>query len=124
MGCPPTPEEQSRMYQERAEAIKRANETGGVHCDPSAASTRAERGVIGPNEKKLITKRIAAVMIPEGGCVFDGFEALTDPVKLGRIAKESTKWISVMLEAIKNAPDNPYGNDNEVIAASILEKMQ
>jgi hypothetical protein len=112
------------MDREREATIKRAMETGGVHCNPSAAPTRAERGVIGPNEKKLITKRIAAVMIPEGGSVLDGFNALTNPARMGQIAKESTKWISVMLEAIKSAPDNPHGNDNEVIAASILKQME
>ena len=61
MGCPPSHEEQSRMDRAREAHIKRAKETGEIHCDPSAAPTRAERGVIGPNEKKLITKRMAAV---------------------------------------------------------------
>jgi hypothetical protein len=115
----PTPEEL-----EEAARIKRAEETGGIHCNPSAAPTREERGVIGPNQKKLIMKRIAAVMIPEGGGVMDGILALTNPDKLSRITKESTEWISQMLEAVKAAPDNPYGNDNEVIAAAILKQME
>jgi len=42
MGCPPTREEQSQMDREAEARIKRADETGGVHCDPSAAPTRAE----------------------------------------------------------------------------------
>ena len=51
-----------------------------------------------------------------------GFNALTSG-NLGEIAKEATEWVTVCLEAVRAAPDNPYGDDNEVIAAAILKEM-
>lgn len=56
MGCPPSHEEQSRMYRETEARIKRAMETGGIHCDPSAAPTRDERmGRIALNYQKFVS---------------------------------------------------------------------
>lgn len=78
---------------------------------------------MGPNEKRLVTKRMAAIMIPPGAGPLEGFNALSNPIRLGEIAKEATEWVSAALWAVKLAPNNPYGNDNEVIAAAILEKM-
>ena len=77
---------------------------------------------MGPNEKKLVTKRMVMIMIPDGGSALDGFNALTGP-NLGDIVRESAAWVSNALEVVKMAPDNPY-TTNEEIAAAILEKMQ
>lgn len=75
---------------------------------------------MGPNEKKLIAKRAAKIMIPDGGDVLDGFDALTGG-DLARITKEACEWVSEAIEAVKAAPDNPYGDDNEAIAEAVLE---
>ena len=77
---------------------------------------------MGPNEKKLITRRMTMVMIPIGGNALDGFNALTGP-NLGKIAKEACEWVTVALDAVKAAPDNPY-TTNEKIAGAILKEMK
>lgn len=76
---------------------------------------------MGPNEKKLITKRMAIAMIPEDGNALDGFKALIGP-DLGKIAKEATEWVKSAIAVVKTAPDNPY-DTNEEIAGAILEQL-
>jgi hypothetical protein len=34
------------------------------------------------------------------------------------------KWVDKVVDAIKTAPGSPYGQDNETIAAAILEKIR
>jgi hypothetical protein len=77
---------------------------------------------MGPNEKKLVIRRISMLMIQDGGDFSDGLRALCD--NPSQYVKPATEWVSEALEAVKAAPDNPYGDDNEVIAAAILEKMK
>ena len=75
---------------------------------------------MGPNEKKLITRKMALIMIPPGGCPLDGFNALTG--NLSEIAKEAMEWVKSAIAVVKTAPDNPYAT-NEEIAGAILEKL-
>jgi hypothetical protein len=79
---------------------------------------------MGPNEKKLITMKMSKIMIPDGGGVLDGFNALTNPTRLGEIAKEATEWVKQAMEVVKSASDNPYGDDNEAIAAEVLRRIE
>jgi hypothetical protein len=64
---------------------------------------------------------MAFIMIPDGAGLLEGFEALAGP-NLGKIVREANEWVSEAIEAVKVAPDNTYGN-NEEIAAAILKGM-
>jgi hypothetical protein len=76
----------------------------------------------GPNVKRLITHKMSLIMVPAGSK--DGLAAalnsLTRPGGIGDAAKEATAWVEQAIAAVKAAPDNPYGDDDEAIAGEIL----
>ena len=78
----------------------------------------------GPNVKRLIIRTMSTLMIPSGGGVVDGLRALSSSESVGKYAKEATKWVEDALMAVKTAPDNSYGNDDEAIAAEILRQIE
>ena len=78
---------------------------------------------LGPNMKKLLIRKVAVDAIPSGGGFADGVELFTTPGKLVRLSREALVWIDLAIEAIKSAPDNPYGEDEETIAGVILAKL-
>jgi hypothetical protein len=78
----------------------------------------------GPNVTKLITKFIAREAIPVGGGLADGIEFFTNPEHRKQILIRSELGAMAAIEAIKLASNNPYGDDNEVIAGIILEKIE
>ena len=78
---------------------------------------------MGPNVKKLIVRRMSSQMIPRGGDVLDGFNALMSG-DLPALARKAATWVEEAIAVVKTAPDNPYGDDDEAIALAILEKLQ
>ena len=82
----------------------------------------------GPNVKKLISQRIASLAIPAntpaGGGLAAGIAAITTPGRLVDLARQATKEIEDAIAAVKAAPDNPYGTDDEAIAAEILRQVE
>jgi hypothetical protein len=77
---------------------------------------------MGPNVKKLIAHKMALDAIPPGGGVADGASFLLSG-KLGESAKAAAEWVKQAIAVIKAAPDNPYGDDDEAIAAEILRRV-
>jgi malate synthase len=81
----------------------------------------------GPNVRRLIVTRMAALIVPAGSGE-DSFsvaiEALRKKDNLLRICREATAWVGEALAAVKSAPDNPHGNNDEAIAAVILQKIE
>lgn len=80
----------------------------------------------GPFVKRLIAARMAVLMIPPGtpNPFATGIQALIDPSRLVAAGKEATEWVQHALALVKAAPDNPYGGDDEVIAAALLHRMK
>ena len=78
---------------------------------------------MGPNVKKLIVRKMAADMTAPGSGMPEVIKALTDG-KLGERARKATRWVEAALAAVKSARDNPYGNDDESIAAEILRRIE
>jgi hypothetical protein len=80
---------------------------------------------IGPNVKKLIAQKMALLMIPEGTTepLKAGATAILTPGSMGQHARVVTTWVREALAAIKAAPDNPYGDDDEAIARELLRKI-
>lgn len=77
-----------------------------------------------PNVRKLICHRVAQLMIPAGGGLADGVSAILQPGKLTRAAREATDFVNESIRAVKAAPDNPWGDDDEAIAGEILRRLQ
>lgn len=42
---------------------------------------------------------------------------------LGDIARVATEWVEAEIGAVKSAPNNPYGEDDEAIAGEILRRL-
>jgi hypothetical protein len=40
------------------------------------------------------------------------------------VAREAEAWVEQALAAVKAAPGNPYGNDDEAIAGEILSQIE
>lgn len=80
--------------------------------------------VIGPNVRKLICHRMSSIIVPPNGGPKDVFEAITTPNRLTQVARESTEWVEQAFAAVKSAPNNPFGNDDEAIAGEILRRIE
>ena len=74
---------------------------------------------IGPNVKKLIAAKMAADAIPKGGNFQSGVEYLMSP-DLATKAQAAAEWVRDAIQAVKSAPDNPFGDDDEAIAGEML----
>ena len=80
-----------------------------------------ENKIIGPNVRRLMILVMARQAIPPGGGIAEGVEAI---LHLDRHARAALEWIEDALYAIKSAPDNPYGEDDEVIVADLLRQIE
>lgn len=82
----------------------------------------------GPNVKKLIIRKMSLLMVPASTPKGKGMEmavnALRKPGNIGATAREATAWVEAALEAVRSAPDNPYGDDDEAIAGEILRQIE
>lgn len=80
--------------------------------------------LIGPNAKRLLAHFIAREAVPSGGGLGDGLNFLTDPERRRKGIEKAMSNLDAALTAVKSAPDNPYGNDDEAIAAAILMRVE
>ena len=74
---------------------------------------------LGPNVKKLIAAKMAADAIPKGCGLQSGLEYLMAP-GLPQRAQAAAEWVRDAIQAVKSAPDNPFGDDDEMIAGEML----
>ena len=76
---------------------------------------------MGPNEKRMVTCRMAQIMIPPDGSPADGIKALQgDLVTVGRLA---SAWVKEAINVVRVSPDCPWKTDEE-IAGAILERIK
>jgi hypothetical protein len=78
----------------------------------------------GPNVRKLIVRRMSFLAVPNGGGLPDAIALLLDPSRLGRVAREAAAWVEESLALVKATSGNPYGDDDEAIAAEILRQIE
>lgn len=76
-----------------------------------------------PNVNKLIARKMAIDAIPAGGGLGDGLRFLASAESIMDGHKKAKEWVEQAIAAVKGAPDNPYGDDDEVIAAEILRRI-
>lgn len=83
-----------------------------------------EKRPLGPNMRALLARVVARQAIPQGGGFIDGINFIKDQPRFKRVHRESLAWIDEAIKAIRVAPDNIYGDDEETIAGSILEQLK
>jgi hypothetical protein len=78
----------------------------------------------GPNVTKLITQFIAREAVPPGGGLVSGLKFFQDKEYRKQVLVKAEADALIAIKAIQNAPDNSYGDDPEVIAGALLEKIE
>jgi lysozyme family protein len=61
--------------------------------------------------------------IPDGGGLQDGIAFLLNQDAMNEGYRRASKWVQEAIDAVKSAPDNPYGDNDEAIAEAILAKL-
>jgi hypothetical protein len=80
---------------------------------------------LGPNVKRLVIRRASLILVPEG-CqpIAAAASAVLNGPGLLEAFAAARLWVTKAIAAVKSAPDNPYGDDDEAIAGAILAKMR
>lgn len=78
---------------------------------------------LGPNMQSLLCRKAALDAIPSGGGIAAGMETITASGKLAQLYRDALEWCDQAVAVMKSAPDNPYGDDEEVIAGAILAEL-
>lgn len=79
---------------------------------------------LGPNVKKMMIRWASTLMVPAGGGIADALGHLTNPELLKQRMREALDKTMTAIDAVKAAPDNPYGDDDEKIAGEILRQLE
>lgn len=78
----------------------------------------------GPNVRRLIAHKVALDAVPKGGGMGDAIKFISTPGAIGDGLREAARWASAAIAAVKAAPGNPYGDDDEAIAGEILRQVE
>lgn len=78
----------------------------------------------GPNMMKLIGEFVSVCAVPSGGGLEDALKFFTDPVCRKRCLQEAEKMAVQAVNLVISAPDNPHGDDVEVIAGVIEQELK
>lgn len=73
---------------------------------------------------KLIFHKVTRDAIPPGGGIAAGTTFLSDVAGMKASFRAAFAWADDAIAAVKAAPDNPYGDDDEAIAAAILDRLE
>jgi len=79
---------------------------------------------MGKNVKRLLVLKVSRDAIPTGGGFAAGIEFLLNKERMIDVNRKAIAWIEEALAAVKATPDNPYGDDDELIAQAILNKLE
>ena len=79
---------------------------------------------LGPNMQRLLALFTSRVAVPNGGGFADAIAVLTNPERFREVNRKGLELADQAVAAMRAAPDNPYGNDEEAIAAGILAEVE
>jgi hypothetical protein len=79
---------------------------------------------IGPNLKKLMVHFMAVDAIPAGGGLQAAVDLIMSPNGLRDSAMRSLAQALAAVDAMRAAPDNPYGDDEEIIAGEFVKQIE
>lgn len=78
----------------------------------------------GPYFMELVHRRVARDAIPDGGGVGAGIDFLLNPERIRETTRAAFEFVQEAVDAVRAAPDNPYGDDEEAIAKHIVEEIE
>jgi len=79
---------------------------------------------LGPNVKNLGVMFAAKNAIPEGGGLADGLKFLSSAESIRSGVMAGMDQALDAIDAVKQSPDNPFGDDDEAIAEHILKEVE
>ena len=74
----------------------------------------------GKNVNRLFAMFFAKHAIPAGGGVADGIALCLDQERFRAVVKQAEEETEKAIQAIKSAPDNQWGDDDNAIAGEIM----
>lgn len=77
-----------------------------------------------PNVRALIFRKMALILVPDGGGIASAAAALSRPDVLTAAFREAHQWVAEALAVVKTSPDNPHGDDDEAIAGNIMTLLK
>lgn len=77
---------------------------------------------VGPNMRKLIANKMAVDAVPPGGGIQAAIASLK-PELMRENWRNAFLWAVSAIMAVRSAPDNAFGLDEEVIAGEILKQI-
>lgn len=80
--------------------------------------------ILGPNTKKLFLHLVSLRAIPDGGKTRDVINFFADSNARNKIIDDAFNDLKEILNVVKSAPDNPYGDDDEAISEEILRRYE
>lgn len=80
--------------------------------------------MMGPNVKKLIIRKMSVDAIPSNGGLADGLKFLSSAESIRNGCRDATQWVADAIAAVKAAPNNHFGDDDEAIAGEILRQIE
>lgn len=78
---------------------------------------------IGPNLKKLAMHRMSIDAVPPGGGLQAAVDFIMSPNGMKDSWAASLEWAIAAVSAVRAAPDNPFGTDEEAIAGELLKRI-
>lgn len=78
----------------------------------------------GPNVRKLIVRKMSLDAVPARGGLISALQFLSSKDRIMDGFRTAAAWTYEAIDAVKATPDNPYGDDDEAIAAAILTKIE
>lgn len=67
---------------------------------------------------------MAADAIPTNGGLADGLRFLSSAESIRNGCRAATQWVQDAIAAVKAAPNNTFGDDDEAIAAEVLRQIK
>lgn len=77
----------------------------------------------GKNVTQLMTRFLAVEAIPSGGGFEDGIEFFVNAERRKQVIEAAKIKTLQAIALVKTAPDNPYGDDDELIAGELLRRI-
>ena len=78
---------------------------------------------MGPNFKRLVCMKASQIIIPKNCKIADAINSIIAPGRLQDATRVAYEWVRFAIDAVKKAPANPFGNDEEAIAGEILKRV-
>ena len=83
----------------------------------------SNKRILGPNMKKMVVRKAVIDIQLMDGSLAAGIAALKGILESSVAFETALLWVDAAITAVKSAPDNHYGDDEEAIAGSLLERL-